>query len=608
MKEILFEERFAKNFKKLCNVDLLVENKLYNQNIEKSITNKIGDSSDDTLNMIAIFGLFRNESPFREYGDISKIKSKEELSELFNKWYKKTLIEILKTKDFLDNSEGAKLYLDAYVKNIKSLKNNAEPFTIKNIEKTFIDLVNNNRWINTEKSKLNTKYNIYKPQDKDIQYEDDNIVILDGNTRAKCVYYGDGETWCISKTEVNNFNSYRITNGATIYFVLQKNVKKPEHKIVILNYNDKYAIADQTNEDDRTGTNVMDWDKIEQELPNLKGKEKFFKYLPISDEEKKYNEIVEKKFEGDNIIEYCSKNSENLYVNNSMVTPLDFFTDYLMVAASGKLTDGQFNNIWNNKSNKQVEQMLFQYLSTGAPISEYQFKTIGTGFKLLNKYLKTYIKSRNLGIERQQNPQEYELDYIDISKINHNGIKYLLRDPSEREKLIYILLNKKDFLSRLDSDGIYYLLEFSSVREKVINLLLNNKELISRLDSGGIYYLLDYSSEHEKVINILLNNKELISRLDSYGIFYLLYYSPEPEKIINILLNNKELISRLDDKGIENLIKDLSEPENVINKLLNNKELILKLDSDGIEVLLRYSSYPEKIKQIIKKYRPDLNI
>jgi hypothetical protein len=381
MKQILFEERFAKNFKKLCNVDLLIENKLYPQNIEKIITNKIDDSSDDTLNMIAIFGLFRNESPFREYGDISKIKSKEELSELFNKWYKKTLIEILKTKEFLDNNNGAKKYLDAYVQNIKSLKNNAQPFTIKNIETTFIDIVNNNRWIKDSDTGINTSTDIYKPQDKDIQYEDENIVILDGNARAKCVFYGKGETWCISQTDQNLFNTYRITNGATIYFVLQKNEKHPEHKIVILNYDGQYSIADQTNKDNRTGDsdNAMDWTRIEQELPNLRGKEKFFKYLEVSNEEKNYHTKVSQYYTGDDIIKYVTDNSENLILNNSMVTPLDFFTDYLMVAASGKLTDGQFNNLWNNKSDKEIEQMLFKYLSTGVPLNEYQFRIIEKG-------------------------------------------------------------------------------------------------------------------------------------------------------------------------------------------------------------------------------------
>jgi hypothetical protein len=50
-----------------------------------------------------------------------------------------------------------------------------------------------------------------------------------------------------------------------------------------------------------------------------------------------------------------------------------------MVAASGKLTDGQFNNIWGNKSSKEVEQMVFKYLSTGVPLNEYQFKLVEKG-------------------------------------------------------------------------------------------------------------------------------------------------------------------------------------------------------------------------------------
>lgn len=381
MKQILFEERFAKNFKKLCGVDLLIENKLYPSNIIKSITNKFGDESEQLQNMIAIFGLFRNSSPFKEVGDISKLESKEELTNLFNKWYKSTLIDILKTDQFLDNNDGAKKYLDAYVNNIKSLKDMAQPFTTKNIEKTFIDVVNNNRWIKNSDSSVNIGATIYKPQDKDIQYEDENIIILDGNARAKCVMYGKGETWCISKTDQNMFNTYRITNGATIYFVLQKNEKSPEHKIVILNYNGQYSIADQTNEDKRTGdfSNAMTWNKIERELPNLKGKEKYFKYIPVNDQERNYHQKVSKRYDGDDIIDYARRNTENLIVNNSMVTPLDFFTDYILTAVKGELSDKQFDNLWNNKNDKEVEKMLFKYLSTGVPLNEYQFRIIEKG-------------------------------------------------------------------------------------------------------------------------------------------------------------------------------------------------------------------------------------
>lgn len=381
MKQIIFEERFAKNFKKLCGVDLLLENKIYPQNIEKNIMNKIGHNSDDVANMIAIFGLFRQQSPFKEFGDILKIQTKEELTELFNKWYKTSLNNILKTDEFLDNNDGAKKYLDAYVNNIKTLKNNAQPFTLKNIEKSFIDIINNNKWIKDAENSLSTGSDIYKPQDKDIQYEDENIIIMDGNARAKCVMYGKGESWCISQTVQNMFNTYRVTNGATIYFILQKNEEKPENKIVILNYNGQYSIADQTNSGNRTGgsENEMNWSGIERELPNLKGKEKYFKYLPITDEEKNYHKKVQSKYNGNDIINYVRENSENLYLNNSMVTPLDFFTDYLLVGANGKLSDEQFNDVWENRNDKEVEQMLFKYLSTGLPLNEYQFRIIEKG-------------------------------------------------------------------------------------------------------------------------------------------------------------------------------------------------------------------------------------
>lgn len=380
MSEFIFEQRFANNFKLLCGIELMVENKIYGQNIEKVITGRLDNDSEEIKNMIAIFGLYRQQSPFREFGDINNIRIKEQLTELYEKWYKSTLFDIVKTKEFLDNNEGAKKYLDAYVANIRSLKNNAQPFTIKNIEKTFIDVVNNNKWIK-DGGGVDDGTSIYKPQDKDIQYEDENVVILDGNARAKCVLYGRGETWCISQTDSNMFNSYRITNGATIYFVLQKNEQSPEHKIVILNYNGQYAIADQTNTGNRSGSsdNAMDWRSIEQVLPNLRGKEKFFKYSEVTKEEKNYHSKVAKHYRKDDIIRYVTENSDGLSVNNSLVTPLDFFTDYLMVGANGKLTDGQFNNIWENKGDKEIEQMVFKYLSTGVPLNEYQFKLVEKG-------------------------------------------------------------------------------------------------------------------------------------------------------------------------------------------------------------------------------------
>ena len=83
-----------------------------------------------------------------------------------------------------------------------------------------------------------------------------NVVILDTDTKAKCVRYGQGESWCITKPELNYYNTYRIKYGATPYFVLQKNVEGNEHKISY------YALqkwlcypADRSNTGDRGGGN-----------------------------------------------------------------------------------------------------------------------------------------------------------------------------------------------------------------------------------------------------------------------------------------------------------------------------------------------------------------
>jgi hypothetical protein len=230
----------------------------------------------------------------------------------------------------------------------------------------------------------------------------------------------------------------------------------------------------------------------------------------------------------------------------------------------------------------------------------------------MNKYLKTYIRNREIAIERQQNLKEYELGYIDISKLNFHDIKSLLETSSEHDKVIYILLKNKEFLSKIyNTDNVEFnlIFFFSKERDKIINILLNDKEFLSKLDSNGITRLLVMSSEPENVINILdKKGKEYISNIDKYFIEFLLISSKEPEKIINILGDKgKNFISNL--IKVEYLLKSSKEPNKIMNILGNKgKEYIYKLERVDIQYLINFSNNPEEIKQIIKKYRPDLNI
>lgn len=543
--EILFEERFIKNFKKLCNIDLIIENKLYSKNIKKNIMNKLNDDSEETENKIAIFGLFRNTYPFNTVGDILKISSIDQLNDLYNKWYKKILSEIVKTSFFAGKDEIARKYLNTYIENIKTLGNNAKPFNIKKIEETLIDVVNNNRWIEDFNDTPNLKKNsIYKPDKKDVLYEDENIIILEGNTSSKCILYGEGESWCISKKDVNLFTTYRNNSQATIYFVLQKNEKYPEHKIVILNYgNDNYSIADQSNDNKRTGSDQYSktWREVEIELPNLKGKEKYFQYVPLTEEEKKYHELVSKVYDGDNFLEYINEITNNLYFKNNPISLFDFFKDYLVSALRGYLEIDTFDSLWENKFDKEVDKMILYYLSTGVGIGEYQLSLI----EKENKYLKLYLKNRRKSIESGNSIFYYELNHFKDLKLTDNQISNLMHTTNSYD--YNKLLEKRgddiiNYINNIPNSNTKKLVGLKYYIDKFIRIIVDNNKFLLKLNSEGLKNLMDYIQSEIlfkdfifKIFNIYFKYKE------HDGLFFKYFINLIHSMITLGYFNNKEM-------------------------------------------------------------------
>lgn len=220
------------NFRKFVR-EIISENKLFNKSQVEQIANRFKDNSEELKNQLAIFGLFRQQPPFNQIQDVSQLQSKDQLVNLFNQWFNKTIYELTRTNEFIDNRNLATKYLKAYVANITSLGANARPFSMRNIEKEFVDVILNNGWIKEEKQK---PVGIYEPHDSDVVYKDNNIWIMNGNSRSRCILYGQGQKWCISNREMNYYNTYRINYEATIYFCMQPNVQGDEHTFVILNY------------------------------------------------------------------------------------------------------------------------------------------------------------------------------------------------------------------------------------------------------------------------------------------------------------------------------------------------------------------------------------
>lgn len=306
--------------------EALTINEIYGKKVIDVITKKFNDTSEDMINKLAIASLFRNV-----LGDIQQYKTKEQFDIAFNNWYDTTLNNLIKTASFSENKELAKKYLDAYIINIKSLGQSALPFSMKKIEIGLVDLVNNNHWI--KDTEIKTANTIHNPKSEDVVYEDNNVIVLDTNTKAKCVMYGQGESWCITKPELNYYNTYRLSYKATPYFILQKNVKGNEEKLVIMNYGYRgYAIADRSNTGFRSGgsSDAMPWDEIEQQLPNLQGLERYFPYREITDDENRYAELLDKiktNFVSDDLQDLVDRSIKGLIINGSQVTPADFIRD-----------------------------------------------------------------------------------------------------------------------------------------------------------------------------------------------------------------------------------------------------------------------------------------
>jgi hypothetical protein len=475
----------------------------YGKRVIEPITKRFNDSSDDTINKLGIAFLFKGF-----FGDIMQYNTKDQFEQTFKKWYDGILGELIKTKDFPDNKDLAKKYLDAYIDNIVSLGDKAQPFSFKDLEKTLVDLVNNNRWVSDEEVSVGPT--IYKPNQEDILFENDEVLILNTDTKAKCVRYGMGESWCITKADANYYNTYRLSYGATPYFVLQKNVKGDEHKLVILNYGgyDKYAIADRSNAGERSGGqySTMSWDEVEQQLPNLRGLERYFSYREISDDERKYSELLDKikdSFVGDDLQEMVDRYAGKLVINGSHVTSADFIRDLAANRMSFNLE--QLKSLRKETMDSLIESGYFVNLYYDTKLYEEVLTP-----SQINRIIKLKIESNKvLGDEF-----------------------YKLLSPDALKKYMKLRLDgHNNGTGDSWGDGIdKKILDFNEI--EIIKKLFPNVKINAnrfQFDNGYTLYLAIYADP-----SIITNPevKENLNKLDKYSIRSLIYFEPTVAKYL----------------------------------------------------------------------------
>ena len=564
----------------------------------KIYTNLLNKHGNDFENIIFIFGLFRNNKPFIGK-DITNL-SKDEINILYDEWYNKLLSDIMNVDGVLKkNKKDTEIYLNAYITNIKSLKNNAKPIVVSNYEKTLIDVVNNNKWINNNNDiSIN---NIENPFKEDIIYDDVNISIVKGFTKTKCQIYGQGYSWCISQENGNYFSKYRFEDGATIYFVLNKKLEKDnvERLCVILLYpDDIYSIADASNQGSRSGgINEGDYgfDYIQGELPWLNNKKEYFKYIPVTKIEKNYDKFIKESIIEDDFITVL-KNYYKLCIENGLdISFDDIFRDYIQ------------NNYLNIKQQHILikdNNLLDTYFSFGGkPLDKSIFQNLDSKYQM--KFLVNRFKNKNV----MPNDYGYDLTFLDLNQL-------------------------KDFISRFnekDIDRIFTSYFIKSIKEDYIKYFVNL--FIEKYDADSIFlitYIEYVDISHFKNINFMsihtfnsflkacalkkINIVEYVySRLD--------YFTDLINKDISYLY---AIYSHINDDDIFEISKILSIHinlyEDTINTLLdfNRKhideiiniivdKLGNKIEMTDILTISKYNSDIELIKDLLNKTNDTIN-
>jgi len=325
------------------------------------------------------------------------------------------------TKDLNKISTYFNLYTNLKSKNI--------PIKAPNVFKTFIEFTEHIDAVDTKQKLKNA------PPAPTIEHEDsadklvdtDELTIYTGDSQHKCVKYGDGYSFCISRRAGGNmYDSYRLQKESTFYFIFFKKLPKtnPDHILVLDHKKNGWERTNQLN-----NTKKTTWKEVVAKFPVLAQYENLFVNKPLTDKEKANIQFLRDFTNSPSLVKFLNAERDlQLMVLKSGHTITDEIFSYLMN-----------NNLW--------QEYINEYVSVGPNLTPLQADAIeAKGGAILKQYLKT----REIAI-----PQLEETRTLKINKLDRN-IQYvqqrIQRDYKEAWKMVAAgkyNLNGLMFLERL---------------------------------------------------------------------------------------------------------------------------------------------------------------
>jgi hypothetical protein len=378
----------------------------------------------------------------------------------------------------------------------------------------------------------------------DAIYNKNNLEIYKGDLREKCILYGKGYSWCISRADSSNlFYSYRIRSQSIFYFVfdLDKPREDPWHAVVIyVNPKNTYHVATALN----TGDRKMSWEQISAKHPKLKNLQGLFKPQPLTTDERE--DYTNYKKERD-LAQYQQLNSNEKYkyimFGHILSSEQQDATPNELIGAYAKNQPFSISkNTWYSRLNagdkRKIEQTQIGYFKNNPQVTAEQFRNIvDAGIKPSEEVMLAAVTNSGNAIEHILDAGIEPSKEMLLAAVTSygNALKHILDagiEPSE-EMLLAAVTNSGDAIRYIINAGIE-----------------PSKEMfLAAVTSYGsaIYYILDAGIEpsEELMLAAVTKSGDAIDHILDAGI------EPSEEVFLASVTNHGDSIAYILDAGIK---------------------------------------------------------
>lgn len=314
--------------------------------------------------------------------------------------------------------------------------------------------------------------------------DDEDVLILKGDNEHKCVRYGKGYSFCISRPYGGNmYGTYRIGQASTFHFVFfKKTPKEDDRHIMVLDRTNngwKWTFRDNNTQEVEGG-----WDEVVRAFPVLAKYENLFVNKPLTKEEKDYQKQLSKfvrsptkdKFDKFSYEQKADVLKFGMLIPINIFESLDKYLRNEWVSVGPKMNDNIYENLSTSEKNR-FAKVREQQLTQREPEDKYDLEICKNNPELYDKHIKP-DKEASL---------KYK-DYI-LGTLNEEGVyygdvsistKYFLPPELSKIKEISSTLELFNFIGELDLPNLIKVGSIIAKKATTVNLPQLQK-------SGDIY-------------------------------------------------------------------------------------------------------------------------